>query len=295
MTDPMRTNSRGRYARRLPPYLMTGLIAGVLGLMTTLSLAQQPAPAPAAPASGEQAIEHKTPKTIWDMAIAGGAFMIPIGIASMIGVAIVIERLVALRRRNVVPGGFLDGLAGAFAAGGRSTALDYCASNGSPIARVCAAGVKKMHRGPDAVEKSIEDAGAIEAIRLRRYMRVLYAIASVATMLGLIGTIQGMIMAFQEASKHGTGKFGPLAEGIYTALITTFAGLAVAIPLTLCYFWFVSKIETLVTEMNDAANAFVEEHVEGAVALPTLSRDTTAQPAAAPPAGWTNPSPAPAT
>jgi biopolymer transport protein ExbB len=110
------------------------------------------------------------------------------------------------------------------------------------------------------VEKALEDAGATEAAGLRNNMRFLYSLASISTLLGLIGTIQGMILAFQIAEVTGTGKFGPLAEGIYTALITTFAGLLVAIPVTAFYYYFAGRIDRLIGRLNEAANDFVDTY-----------------------------------
>ena len=95
----------------------------------------------------------------------------------------------------------------------------------------------------DAAEKAIEDAGANEALKLRRNMRFLYALGSVSTLLGLIGTITGMIRAFQAAAVGGIGRVNQLSTGIYEAMVNTFGGLAVAIVVTIFYYFFVGRIE----------------------------------------------------
>jgi len=107
-----------------------------------------------------------------------------------------------------------------------------------------------------AAEKAIENAGGNEALKLRQNMRFLYSLGSVATLLGLIGTIAGMIKAFQVASVMGAGHADKLSEGIYEAMVNTFAGLAVAIVVTVFYYLFIGRIEKLVAEMNDAVNEF---------------------------------------
>jgi biopolymer transport protein ExbB len=117
------------------------------------------------------------------------------------------------------------------------------------------------------MEDAMEDQGASETVKLRRNLRVLFAIASVSTLLGLIGTIQGMIYAFREAEAVGTGKFAPLAKGIYVALVTTFAGLLVAIPVTVAYYFLVGRVEKVVSQINDEAGEFLE-HYTGDVASP---------------------------
>jgi biopolymer transport protein ExbB len=218
------------------------------------SLAQQagvPATAPialdAVPAAAQK-------QTLFELFLAGGPVMYALLLSSVLAIAIVIERAVSLRRSTVVPPGFTPGLLGVFRdpVEDRNPALQYCKSHDSSIARVVAAGLHRLPRGPAAAEKAMEDAGANEALKLRRNIRMLYAIGSVATLLGLIGTISGMIKAFQVASAGGMGKSELLAKGIYEAMVCTFGGLAVAIVCTAFYYLFLSRIERFVAEMNDA-------------------------------------------
>ena len=184
----------------------------------------------------------------------GGPVMYALLLSSVLAIAIVIERLVSLRRSSVVPAGFMPGLLGVFRdpVEDRQQALAYCKSRDSAIARVVAAGLTRLPRGPAAAEKVMEDAGANESLKLRRNIRMLYAIGSVATLLGLIGTISGMIKAFQVASGGGMGKAELLAKGIYEAMVCTFGGLAVAIVCTFFYYLLLTRIERLVGDMNDA-------------------------------------------
>jgi biopolymer transport protein ExbB len=134
-----------------------------------------------------------------------------------------------------------------------------CQHNDSALARMLAAGIKRLPRGVPAAEKAIEDAGANEALRLRRNMRFLYALGSVATLLGLIGTISGMIKAFQNAATSGPVDPHKLSTGIYEAMVNTFAGLAVAIIVTTFYYFFVGRIERLISELNDALTQFSDD------------------------------------
>ena len=195
----------------------------------------------------------------------GGWFMLPIGLASLVGLALLIERLVAVRRMRVIPPGFMVGLKRASPDGAddREAALRYCSQRPSPIARVLAAGLRKLPRGQAAVEKAMEDAGAIEIQKLRRNLRMLYGISVVAPMMGLLGTVWGMIDAFRvTSSARGLGRPEMLAKGIYEALVATLAGLMVAIPVLVFYYYFVSKIERIVGEMNEISIAFVDHFVE---------------------------------
>ena len=125
-----------------------------------------------------------------------------------------------------------------------------------------AAFVRRLPRGFAAAEKALEDAGGTEVLRLRANLRVFYAIGSVATLLGLIGTIAGMIRAFMATAEAGdaANKVQLLSTGIYEAMVCTFGGLAVAILVTGFYYYFVGRVEKLVTEINDEMTAFADAY-----------------------------------
>src|ERR1700716_4036445 len=134
--------------------------------------------------------------------LKGGIFMYPLALCSVIAVTIILDRFLALRRTRVAPAAFIPGLRAVFrdATDDKQEALNFCTAQSLPIARIAAAGIRRLPHGWTAAEKAMEDAGANEMMRLRRNMRMLYALGSVATLLGLIGTISGMIKAFQVAA-----------------------------------------------------------------------------------------------
>jgi len=200
--------------------------------------------------------------SVFGLFIKGGFFMYPLALCSIVAIGIIFERFLALRRSRVVPPDFLPGLRDKFKEVGRDSAaaLAYCKSHDSPLARVLAVGIKRLPRGWPAAEKAIEDEGGNQSLRLRHNMRFLYALGSVATLLGLIGTISGMIKAFQVAAVAGVGRVDQLSTGIYEAMTCTFAGLAVAIVVTTFYYFFVGRIERLIGEINDAVNRFADEY-----------------------------------
>lgn len=203
-------------------------------------------------------------RSLWEFVVAGGPMMIPIGLCSLVALTVVIERLVSLRRRSVIPSSFLPGLTKRLTNGAadRDDALEYCQENGSPVANVFAAGIKKLGRSVELVEKHIEETGQREVLKLRRYLRSLSVIASIAPLMGLLGTIFGMITAFQTVatSSEALGKAELLAKGIYEAMITTAAGLIVAIPVLIAYHWLLAKIDGLVTEIDQMTVDFVEQY-----------------------------------
>lgn len=210
-----------------------------------------------------------------ELLLEGGWFMVPIALCSLLGVGVIIERLIALRRRAIIPAKFLDGLKNAFRGeDDREEAIHYCRRDGSPIARVLGVGIRKMPQGIEAVEQGIEDAGANEVSKLRRNLRILYGVSAIAPMLGLLGTVWGMIEAFQEVQGGGLGKTDKLAGGIYIALVTTFAGLCVAIPLLVFYYYFLSKIDRIISDMNDTSEEFVEHYLTETASIPSPPKPT---------------------
>lgn len=237
-------------------------IAGVVVLTCALTCwAQEPGEADA----GEdgQIKVHETEKmTFLELLKKGRWFMLPIALCSLMGLAIIFERLIALRRKAILPPDFMAGLKGVFRhdSADRSAGLDYCHANGSPLALVVAAGIRKLHKADEIVERAIEDAGINEVAKLRRNLRLLYGVSAVAPMLGLLGTVWGLIKAFQAASVMGLGKAEHLATGIYEALVTTFAGLLVAVPVLIFYYYFLGKIDLVVHEMNDVTVEFMDHY-----------------------------------
>jgi biopolymer transport protein ExbB len=205
-------------------------------------------------------------QSVWDFVVKGGPMMIPIGLCSLVALTVIIERLIVLRRRNVIPPGFLSGLKDMLDNGfeDRAEALKYCRDDGSPIANVLGVGIKRLGEPIDLLEKHIQEAGEREVLNLRKYVRLFSVIAAVAPLMGLLGTIFGMITAFQTVaiSAESLGKAELLAKGIYQAMITTAAGLMVAIPVLIAYHWISAKIERLISEIDRMCVDFVEEYAE---------------------------------
>jgi biopolymer transport protein ExbB len=236
------------------------------------------APAPAATtqesAPAAKAAHNPSAFELFQLA---GFFMYPLALCSIISVAIIIERFAALRRSQVNPLGFMAGLREVCKElpTDREAGIAYCKRSKAPIARMVEAGLKRLPRGLMAAEKAIEDAGGNEALKLRRNMRFLYALGSVATLLGLIGTISGMIKAFQVAASAGIGRVDQLSTGIYEAMVNTFGGLAVAIVVTVFYYFFVGRIERLIADINDTLARFSDDYGFNAESTEELSVTST--------------------
>ena len=184
--------------------------------------------------------------------------MLPIAAASLVGVALILERAVALRRGRIVPRRFLRKLEET--GEDRDAALVFARSSETAAGRVAAAGIERVPRGVELSERAMEEQGSLEVHRLRKNLKMLYGVSAIAPLLGLLGTVAGMIEAFRAAAlSHGLGRPELLAAGIYEALVCTLAGLMVAIPTLMFYYYCTSKIEQAVADLNDVARQVVRQ------------------------------------
>ncbi|MGQ9629570.1 MAG: MotA/TolQ/ExbB proton channel family protein [bacterium] len=188
---------------------------------------------------------------MFELLVAGGPLMVPIGLCSVISLAIIIERLFSLRRSRILPEDFLTRIQKALYNREISSARNMCEKQNIPIAWVIEAGLNNYQNGRDIMREAIENEASLSVIpRLERYLGGLATIVNVAPMLGLLGTVTGMIRAFDVISLKGLGNPGLLAGGIAEALVTTAAGLIVAIPTSVAYNHFVSRVNDIVIEME---------------------------------------------
>ncbi len=192
--------------------------------------------------------------------------MIPLGLMSIIAMGIAAERIVSLRRRKVIPDGFIVGLLNAIALDGDKLdtrhAVAYCEEAAGPVGDLFKAGMLRVSRSEDVVEKAIEDAAYREVDKLKRSLKGLAVIASVAPLMGLLGTVYGMISAFQDATIAGMGKADMLAEGIYESLVTTAGGLTIAIPVLIVYQYLSSRVDSLVDEIDEMCHEFMNTYFD---------------------------------
>ena len=198
------------------------------------------------------------PYQVW---LALKAFRYPLGITSIIVVWFTIERLVVLRYGRVIPRPFVNRFFEHIKEGNLDpkSALRLCEENGSPIALVLANGVRKWGKSSVEVEQAIIDGGERQVSQLRKHIRVLNGAATVAPLLGLLGTVVGMINSFNEiGQKSAMGKSEQLATGIGLSLLTTAAGLAIAIPALVMYMYFSGRVDSLVIEMDGLAQQLVD-------------------------------------
>jgi len=189
----------------------------------------------------------------------GGAMMYPILFCSILMVGIAIERFYTLQRKNIINPFFLEKVRAHWNWKDIHLGLQLCNTYDNSLARILKAGLLRFGGKVDEVERAIEGAGQHESSLLTSNLRMLGAVANITPMLGLLGTVFGMIKAFNVISQSGTGNPGLVASGISEALITTAAGLVVGIPALALYHYFRGRIERFVFEMEEVAVQLVEE------------------------------------
>jgi len=186
-----------------------------------------------------------------DWFLQGGPLMWPILLCSIIAVAVALERLFTLRRARIDTRQFMATIRTVLERGRIDDAVAVCDENAGPLAHILKAGILKHDQRREVIRESIENAGLLEMPRLERYLNVLATVANISPLIGLLGTVQGMIRCFwQIQAKMGVVNPSDLAEGIGNALITTAGGLLVAIPTLVIYNYFLSRVNHMVHEME---------------------------------------------
>lgn len=214
-----------------------------------------PVPEPDSPAEGPIPT-----RSLWSILREGGPLMIPITVCSLVLFAVVFERMIMLRRSRVLPKPFYQRLLHRLKLQelSQAEALDACVRNGSPVATVFAGALRKWGRPSVEIEQGVLDAAERVAGELRRNLRILNGVATVSPLLGLLGTVLGMIHAFNAvATADALGRPELLAKGISQALLTTAAGLTVAIPAILAYLYFVGRTERLLGDIDALAQQLI--------------------------------------
>ena len=188
--------------------------------------------------------------SLFDRTVAGGVLMIPIGACSVLLLGFALERALLLRRARIAPKDLTRALEEALNRHDLEAAAALCREKPSPLGRAIAAGIGRLDAGPAEAERALEAAAQKEITALRKNLRAFAVITSVAPLLGLLGTVQGMIQVFDAVAKQNAlGQGSLLAGGISTALVTTFAGLVVAIPSLLLHQFFTSRIQRFADEV----------------------------------------------
>jgi len=268
----LRPRSSGPGIRRaLSPTLILASLAIVLVALTAAApLAAQAAPVLAQAfdaAGGDGTLEESSDdETMFSLVLKGGWLMVPIGLASLVVLTVAFERGISLRRGRTTPSGLLDEVFRRVPHR-RTSRVDResCAAmlgqDDSLLANVLRAGVLQVARGAKSVEAHLSESISKQLHLLKRRLRPLSIVGSIAPLLGLLGTIYGMISCFSEAgAAESSSRTQVLAEGIYAALVTTAAGLTVAIPALVLYHYFLGRVDRVIDQLEEASTDLLEHY-----------------------------------
>jgi biopolymer transport protein ExbB len=205
------------------------------------------------PATQDQTI------SIMELALAGGWLMIPIVLSSFVAIYIFIERVITINKANESPDAFIGKIKELVLKGDITAAKMLCNQHDTPVARMIEKGVSRIGSPLKNIEASIENVGKIELFKLEKNLSVLATVSGAAPMMGFLGTVIGMVQAFISiAQEEGSVSPKLLADGIYTAMITTVAGLIVGIIAYLGYNFLVTRVSKVVNKMEYSAIEFID-------------------------------------
>lgn len=196
--------------------------------------------------------------TLTDYFIKGGPIMYPLLLASIIGIAIIIERILTFRKIKINISAFMYNLRELLHQYKIKEAITECDKTKSPIASVIKAALLRYNKSEEDIKSAIEVSAVYEVSGLERGLTTLATIANIAPLLGFLGTVTGMIRSFGALAKVGLGDPGAVAAGISEALITTAAGLIIAIPIQFTHNFFVAKINSIVKDMETISGMLLE-------------------------------------
>ena len=196
---------------------------------------------------------------LWDLVLAGGWLMIPLAMLAGVEIFIFVERYMAIRKASEMDMNFMHRIRDSISDGKIATAVNLCKSSNTPIARMIEKGIGRIGRPMADVQSAIENVANLEISRLESGLPFLATIAGGSPMLGFLGTVIGMVQAFMNLSQAGGAvDMSLLSAGMYTAMITTVAGLIVGIPAYFGYNYLVARIERLVFQMEANSIAFMD-------------------------------------
>lgn len=198
---------------------------------------------------------------MWDIIQKGGPLMYLIILCSVVALAVTMERVFHLYQIRMDIDKFMENISNMLKRNRTMEAIELCEKTPGPIPRIIKTGILKHDRSRQEIKEAIEDAGVYEIPRLEKNLGTLATIAHISPLLGLLGTVTGMVRAFQVIQEKATTlnpiSPGDLAGGIWEALITTVAGLIVAIPTYVAYNYLVSRVQSFIFEMDRSATELV--------------------------------------
>lgn len=187
---------------------------------------------------------------MWELIQSGNVMMIPLGVCSLVAVAVIFERIYALRSSKVIVSEVVGAVETLDAAQDLSVARAILERNPGPFANIVTTGLNHADDDWVIIRDVLQESGRQEAVRLSRNLNILETVAAIAPLLGLLGTVTGMIRVFSAVSAHGLGQPEYMSGGISEAMITTAAGLIIGIPVLVMHQWLQGKADAIIFDLE---------------------------------------------
>ena len=195
---------------------------------------------------------------MYDILLRGGPLVVPIAICSLLALTVFLERLWVLRRTRVIPDAFVNRIHEMINERRVSDALLLCEENKNPMANIMEAALRNAQKERGQIKEMVEEVGKHEGAQLEQYIEVIGTCAAISPLMGLLGTVTGMMDVFRQVEQVGLGDPSAFASGIWQALITTAIGLSVAIPAFIFYKYLLGKVDGLLIEMEEKSLRLID-------------------------------------
>lgn len=220
------------------------------------ALTGAPAAATQAAAAAQPAVQELS---LWDLCLQGGWLMLPLAILSLICIYVFVERAIVVQKASRLDDSFMKRIRDYIHEGEIESAYNLCRKTDSPYSRLIAKGISRIGRPVNDIMAAIENNGNIEVANLSKGLPWLATTAAGAPMLGFLGTVIGMVQAFYSiASQGNTANISTFSDGIYTALVTTVAGLIVGVVALFAYNYLIARINSVMTRMEASTMEFMD-------------------------------------
>ncbi|MDE3185429.1 MAG: MotA/TolQ/ExbB proton channel family protein [Bacteroidota bacterium] len=206
------------------------------------------------------AITHTTPQTqnLWETLERGGVLMIPLGILFLAAVYFFFERLIAIRKGAKIDDNFMRIIRDHIVSGNVTAARSFSKNNENPVARIIDKGIQRIGKPIDAIEKSMDNVGALELYKLEKNLSIISIVARIAPLFGFLGTIIGMLALFKGIAASTEYTANTIADGIYIKMITSATGLIIGILAYIGHSYLVTQINRIENKMEIASAEFVD-------------------------------------
>jgi biopolymer transport protein ExbB len=206
------------------------------------------------------AITHTAPKTqsLWDTLVSGGIIMVPLGILFVLALYFFFERLIAIKKASKIDDNFMRIIRDHIVSGNVAASRSFSKNNDNPIARIIDKGIQRIGKPIDAIEKSMDNVGALELYKLEKNLSIISIVARIAPLFGFLGTIIGMLALFKGIAASTEYTPNTIADGIYIKMITSATGLIIGILAYIGHSYLAAQINRIENKMEISSDEFVD-------------------------------------